>query len=244
MCDPITLTGIALSGASAAASGMAQSKVAKAREGAMAAERTRQQKLDAEAQALNLQSQDRYQNFEQQQTDKAKSLGDYFTEQRTAPEAPGAVSEGDITAPTSSSNITVNEEKKQRAKAAASTDAQGRALGDLRSFGDLLGGISTLQARDAMKIGQIGGFKKSSTGVNALELDAANGQGNGIKAFGDILGTLGTAVTAKGLSGSFTPKAPAVAAGSMAAGRAADIASVPGYAAPASSGFNLFRIFG
>jgi len=230
LCDPISLTGLALSGAAAAANGMAASKVSKARGEVMAAERARQGKLDQEAQALNVQSQDRYQGYEGKQDERSKALGEYFQQQRTAPDAPGAMTEGDITAPTSASNITVREEAKQRGKAAASTDAQGAALGQLRGFGDMLGETSRLQARDAGLIGQIGGFKKGSSDVTALELDAANGAGNGLKSLGSLLGLAGTAATGYGLQGSFANAATGLGGNTIAAARVLDRASVPNYA--------------
>lgn len=198
----------------------------------MAAERIRQNGLDKQADALNVQSQDRYNNFDSQQTDKGQSLAQYFTGQEAAPAAI------DQAAPPTSNNIVVQEQAKQQAKAKASTNQTGSALGELRSFGDLLGGISRLQARDATSVGQIGGFKRGSSNVLGYELDEANNAGNGLKMLGDIAGGLGGVATSSGLGGGtlgglFGTKAPTVAAkagvGSMAAARSIDRASVPGY---------------
>jgi hypothetical protein len=69
MCDPVTIGGIALSAGSMVMNNMAQAKVDKAREGAMTAERIRQNQLDQEAMALNAQSQGRYEDFQGQQDD-------------------------------------------------------------------------------------------------------------------------------------------------------------------------------
>lgn len=246
MCDPLTIAGVALSGVSYAANAAAQSKVNSARNDAMAAERIRQSGLDKEAAALNLQSQDRYQNFEGQQTDKTQQLADYFTGQQVAEPSPT-----DAAAP-SSNNIVVQERAKQAAKAKAFTDKTGSALGTLRSFGDLLGDTSRLQARDAGTIGQLGGFKRGSSNVLGYELDAANSAGNGLKLFGDIAGGLGGIGVNAGLSGGTlsglfsgtTPKVAAAAspgfgASGMAAARALDRASVPGYAG-GSSAYSLY----
>lgn len=206
----------------------------------MAAERIRQNSLDKEADALNLKSQDNYQDFEGKQDETSTKLADYFTGQQVAEPTP------EVALPTTSSNITVQEEAKQRAQAKDFTDRTGTALGELRSFGDLLGQNSRLQARTGMEIGQIGGYKRGSSNVLSYELDAANSKGQGLRTFGDILGGLGGIATNAGLSGpgmgvNYFPAAPTptVTLGSilgaparsstLAAGRALDRASVPGY---------------
>lgn len=209
MCDPITITGIALSAASVVGNTVAQSKVAKARNNALAAERIRQRTLDREAAAVNAGAQDRYTDFGGKQADRAGVLGDFFAGQN--------IEQGDAntvatleqnTAPTSS-NLTIREEEKQRGKAREFTDRQGKALGDLRSFGDVLGNILLDQGKDGSIIGQIGGFKRGSSGVLPLELEAANQAGNGFKLFADLAGLGGSVVTGAGLSkGNAFPSAP------------------------------------
>lgn len=205
MCDPLTIGGIALSIGSTVANTMAQNKVQKARDEALAAERIRQNKLDQEAQALNVQSQDRYQGFEGKQEDRSKQLGDYFASQQI--EANDAANAGTqaMVLPQSGSNVTVQEEAKQRGQARDFTDKTGAALGELRSFGDLLGGISRDQARDATQVGVLGGFKRGSSNVVPYELEAANQAGNGMKLFGDVLGLGGGLALNSGLSGAKLP---------------------------------------
>lgn len=243
MCDPLTIAGIALTVGSTVAGSVAQSKVASARDDVLSAERIRQKGLDQEADALNLQSQDRYQDAEGQQKEKAQELGDYFKEQQV--QADTAATEGAPVMPVSDSNITVQAEGKKRKEARNFTDRLGEARGDMRSFGDYLGGVGRLQARDAGRIGQVGNFKKGSSEITALELEAANGAGNGLKMFGDLAGVLGGAALGKGLQGTFSGAGSVANAGSMAAGRALDRASVPGYSAAPSRGIsNLFGIFG
>lgn len=200
MCDPFTMTGIALTVGSTVANTVAANRVQNARNDAMAAERIRQRKLDQEADAYNVRSQDRYQDFEGQQEERARSLGEFFSEQ-SVPEPTTAEA-----LPTSTSNITVREEDKQRGEARDFTNRTGEALGNLRAFGDLLGGIGREQARDAGYIGQLGGFKAGSSGVLPYELEAANEKGAGLRLFGDILGGVGGVATSAGLSGgSFGP---------------------------------------
>lgn len=246
MCDPVTIGGAILSVAGAGLNAAAQSRVESARNDALAAERIRQQGFDQEATALNTQSQDRYQGFEQKQAEKATTLGDYFKGQQA--ELPPAAS----AAPASSSNLTVQNEAKARGEAKARTDEVGGALGNLRAFGDVLGSNQLLQARDASKIGQIGGFKRASSALLPGELEAANSAGGNLKLFGDIAGGLGRVGVSAGLGGaggglanmfsSGNTVASAGAAGSRALGGAIDRASVPGYAGYSAP--NIFSMFG
>lgn len=240
MCDPITIAGIALTAGSTLANSIAASKVRAARNNVMAAERIRQNALDQEAQNVNTQSQDRYQNFGDQQAQTASDLGKYFTDQKIEDATANQAATNELNVPQSSSNITVQEEQKQRGKADAFGQQQGEALGNLRSFGDLLGSIGRSQARDAGLIGQIGGFKRGSSDVVPYELDAANSAGDGLKLFGDVLGLGGTVALGKGLS-----------AGSGGSGIANYAAHTTFPAAPAMAGSvaarypsNLYSLYG
>lgn len=231
MCDPLTIAGIALTAGSTVANSIAQGQVARARNDALAAERIRQAGYDRETDALNTQSQDRYQDFSGQQDQRGQELGDYFSGQSIeSADANAAAAQEQSVAPTSS-NITMREEAKQRGNAKAFTDEQGRRLGDLRSFGDLLGGIGREQARDASLIGQIGGFKRGSSAVLPYELEAANSAGGGAKMFGDILGLGGGLLSGAGLSGGsasgltsiFKTAAPTVSTAARGARKVSDI---------------------
>lgn len=226
MCDPVTIAGIALTGASTVANTIAQGKVQRARDDAMAAERIRQNKFDQEADALNVQSRERYDDFGGQQDDKAAELGQYFKDQKIEAADANAAAVAEQTIPQSGSALTVREEQKQRGKATAFADQQGEALGNLRAFGDLLGGISREQARDATTIGQIGGFKRGSSNVLPLELEAANSKGNGIKLFGDLLGLGGSLALNKGLGGSYVGSTPSVSAAAVPTTYAAPVTAV------------------
>lgn len=241
MCDPVTLASVALTALGTGMNYVAGQKVEGARNDAMAAERIRQSGLDQQAAALNTQSQDRYQGFEGKQEERARSLSDYFTGQEAAAPVAAAM-------PVSSSNITVQAENKARGDAKARTDQIGNALGELRSFGDLLGGTSRLQARDAGQIAQIGGFKKGSSNVLGMELDAANSAGSGWKLAGDIAGGLGKAGLGAGLSGAPSVSANFVpnAASPFAFGSGGYTGMGP-FMNPGSSGgglSNMFSLFG
>lgn len=233
MCDPMTLIGVATSIGGTAMNYAAQSRVQEARDDALAAERIRQRQLDQEANAVNETSRDRYKKFDNKQGKSAKKLQDYFVDQEVREPSKEAA------LPSTNSKLTIAEEKKQRAQATDFTNRTGDALGTLRSFGDLLGSNSLMQARDAGTVGQIGGFKQGSSNVLPLELDEASHAGDGLRLFADITGGLGGLALSKGLS---TPASttfkPTTSIGeflgykpsSMAQARAIDRASRPGYA--------------
>lgn len=203
MCDPVTLTGLALTAGSTVVNTIAANKAASAREDVLAAERIRQGQLDREADALNVQSQDRYKNAEGQQQAKARDLSEFFTGPNTAGEANDAAAS---VMPSDTSDITVREMQKQTNAAQDFTGQQAASLAALRSFGDMLGDNARLQARDASLIGQVGGFKRGSSGVTPLELDAASQKGAGLRFFGDLLGGAGSLATNYGLTrGGATP---------------------------------------
>ena len=219
---------------------VAQGQAASARDDALAAERIRQGGYDKEAAALNTASQDRYQNFGEQQGQRSGELGEYFKGQTTADAAADQEAAAQQELPQTSSGIVQQEREKQLGKAREFSDQQGAALGDLRSFGDLLGSKSLLQARDAAKVGQIGGFKKGSSAVLPYELEAANSKGAGLKTFADLLGTAGSLGVSAGLrapTGAVFGGAGSNSLSGFASGRLADKLSVPNYA---GSAFKLF----
>lgn len=187
--------------------GNAQDEVNAARMGAVTAERGRQGALDQEAAGINAGALKRYAGFGTQMADNAKTLGDFYKSAVGA----GTVLPG-TALPLSSSDLVNREIDNRMAIARAFGLQQGEAKGNLQSFGDLLGQISLKQARDAGTLSQIGGYKKGSAGVNALELDAAGHAGDGNKFLADIFGGLGKVGLSAGLSGVFTPAAAAVGA--------------------------------
>jgi len=209
MCDPLTIiSGLAMAGSTVA--GMqAQRQVEGARNAALQNDMMRQDTLDKETAALNEASRDRYKDFKGEQQERSKSLGDYLVGKQPVGAAPPADAPAE-TMPTSASNIVTQEVAKQAGKAKDFTDQQGQALGTMRAFGDVLGGISRDTARDAGYLNQTLGFKKGWAGVLPYELEAANQKGAGMKMFGDILGGLGSIGMSAGLGAK-----PVAAAGSL-----------------------------
>lgn len=106
-----------------------------------------------------------------------------------------------IEAPATSSNITTQGEAAQRGKADAYAQQQAGSLGELRSFGDLLGTNTRAQARDAGQIGQIGNFMRGSESVLPMELNAASHAGDTMKTIGGLAEGLGKVGVAAGLGG-------------------------------------------
>lgn len=197
MCDPITIAGIALTAGSAVANSVAAGQDARARDSVLLAERLRQKALDQESFAINDASQDRFVDFAPQQEAKAQQLGDYLG----ATVAPDANTAAGSIMPSSESGIVNQDRSRQLADAQGFVDQQAGALGNLRSFGDLLGEKSLMQARDAGLISQIGGFKRGSSNIVPFELDEAMKAGDGTRMLADILGGLGQITTGVGLSG-------------------------------------------
>lgn len=196
------LFGLGLTGASIGLNSIAANKRDQAASQAMLAERMRQQGFQREADALNAQSQARYENFGDQQNAKAAELAAMFQSQAAAPTDAGAANDSAASVmPTASNDIVTREVAKKSDQAKTFTDQQGAALARMRSFGDLLGDVSRLQARDASQIAQIGGFRQGSQNVLPLELDAANQKGRGLTTLADILGGLGSVVTMGAASG-------------------------------------------
>jgi hypothetical protein len=201
MCDPITI-GLALTAGSTVANSIGASQAARARDDALAAEQYRQKQLSDQAAAANTAAQDRYNDFDTKQADSSAKLGDYF---KNAPDSANtAVDTANTSAasvmPTATNDIVTREISKQNSKAKDFTDQQGMALGDLRSFGDVMGTLSRGTARDAGTIGQIASFKQGSSNVLPYELEAANSKGSGWRTLGDILGAAGSMYTGKGIS--------------------------------------------
>ncbi len=180
---------------------MAGRKADKAREGVMSAERARQAALDAEADALNKGSRERYVGFEGQQDARAASLSDMYRQ-------PAGTNAG---MPPMGSDLVAREVEGRLDSAKAFGDQQAGALGNLRSFGDLLGGISRSQARDASLVGQIGGFKRGSASITPYELEEAGHAGDKLKFWADVSAGAGKIGIMNGLSGG-------VAAGAAGAG--------------------------
>ena len=195
------ITSLVLGGGSTLASmflnSAAQNAVDDARNKVIADERARQAGLDAEAKGVTDQSLGRYSNFGDQMDAKRQQLSDFFKTPVVTPNTQYTAAP----LPPVSSDLVAREVNTKNDIAKAYVDHQADALGNLRSFGDLFGGIQRGQAQDAQQVGQIGGFKKGSSAVEQLELDNANRAGNTYKTWADLTGGLGKVGLTAALSG-------------------------------------------
>jgi hypothetical protein len=214
--DPLTLA--LLGGGSSIVgswlNGSAQDRVNEARNGIVQAERGRQAGFDAETGKLNDQSLGRYVNFDTQLDAKRAALAEMFKTPVVTPNTQYTAAP----LPPVSSDLVAREVNNKNDIAKAYVDHQADTMANLKSFGDLFGGIGRGQARDAQLVGQIGGFKKGSAEVEKLELDNANRAGNDLKMWADIASGLGKVGLTAGLSGAFAPAAALSGAGGTVAG--------------------------
>lgn len=206
---------------SAGANYIGNQQAENARSDRLAAERIRQKQLDAEADAANTKSRDRYKDFKGQQEDRKLDLQDMYRSTEAAlPIAPQ-------TAVPQSDNITISTRAAgDRADAKAFTDQRADALAEFRSFGDLLGGIGRSQARDAQDINMLSGFKRGSQSVLPLELDAASQKGGGWRFLGDILNLGSAATMGPALGGTAMPGSGGLLAGLFGGSKPLNAANV------------------
>ena len=191
MCDPLIIAGLALEAGSVVANSVASNSDAQARNQVLSAEIKRNQQLDQQAAAINAHTNQSYENFVPQQDAKAQQLGDYFNSNTAA--KPNVATSGVM--PTSGSDIVNQDEAAQLGKANDFSNQQGTALGELRSFGDLLGDKTRTQARDATAVGQIGNNETGfASNVVPYQLNAASHSGDTARTLGDVLALGGTAV--------------------------------------------------
>lgn len=166
----------------------------------MAAERTRQARLDDEARGVNQQARNRFENVGEQQEAKATELTEEFT---------GEANRGaDLISamlPQTSSNITMQNDERERGEATDFANQQGGAMARMRSFADLFGGFGRDTAQDASQIGMLGGFKQGSQGALPFELEAASMKGGNLRMAADLMSGLGSIGLNAGLSGAKMP---------------------------------------
>lgn len=222
MCDPVTLTSLALTAGSVAANSIAQGQVNSARNSAFRAETSRQAGYDAQNKALTDANRAQYDQFGANQQQTANQLGSYFRSAAPAQTDTGAGTANTAaakTVPGATNDIVTREMDKQAAQAKAYSDQQGSALGTLRSFGDTMGDASRTQGLNSTLIGQINGFKAGSAGVLPFELEQANSKGAGWQLLGDLLGGVSGVVGPAAYAGKLpwltgaAPLAPTAAAG-------------------------------
>lgn len=197
MALPLLGIALALSGLGMGAQHIGSQRAESAQSDAMAAERIRQQGFDQQAQKINVDSRNRYQDIVPQQEEKTAELADMFLE--------GADAAPSFGPPPSDDSITVRREADARAASREYTDQQGTARARMLSLGDLFGDIGVEQAQDMTALNGIGGMRRGSQGVLPFELDAAAQEGSGWRMAGDIMGGLGSIATMGAMTGATLP---------------------------------------
>jgi hypothetical protein len=191
--EPLILGGGAAYLGSAIANMFGAGAVNNARSHAIDDQIRRQAAFDAEVAGINAHSLGLYNDFPGQQAARGQQLGDLLAKSSASASAvPTQLS-------AATPGIVQQEEARQLGKSAAFNDQQGRAMGDLRSFGDVLADTSRAQARDAGKIAQIGSFKRGTAALLPLYLDNAQQAGAGWKTLADVLQGAGSIATTAGL---------------------------------------------
>ena len=168
---------------------------------AMSAERMRQARLDDESRGVNQRALERYDDAEGQQERRTSELAEVFggDANRGAEVISAAL-------PRSSSNITVQNDERERERASEFSGQQGEAMARMRSFADMFGGLGRDTARDASELGMLGGFKRGSQGVLPFELESAAQRGQGLRNAADAMNLFGSIGVNAGLSGGGLPR--------------------------------------
>lgn len=178
-----------------AANTIASNQDASSRAAVLNAETARTTALEQQAQTVQAHSLAQYNDFPTAQATDATQLGDYFGS--NTPSKPNVETSGLM--PQSSDVAVQNDQAAQDAKVNAYSGQQAAALGDLRSFGDLLGTADRAQSLDAQKVGQIGSNERGfAANVLPYQLDAAGHTGDNLQTLGDVLALGGTAAGAYG----------------------------------------------
>lgn len=194
MCDPVTLAGAAASAGGAVANYDAQSRVRSARGGVLADALNKQNTLNGEAAGVNAHSLGLYDNVGGQMTDRTSSLSQLFGDPHGTTATPTAM-------PASSSIVTQGDVAKKTGEATTFSNQQAGALANLRSFGDVMGGLSRSQARDAGQVAQISNFKTGDANLVPYQLENANHTADGEQFLSKVLSGLGAVGVTAGLSG-------------------------------------------
>jgi hypothetical protein len=195
--NPLLVAGALATVGSAGLNMGAQGQVAAARRAAEMAELQRQERWDNQIRDLQKQSLNRFDNFTPQMDARAGTVADFYKA------SGGSLPSSGVTAGIipQTSGLVAREGTNQMNKVNAFNDQQGTALGNLRSFGDIMGAANRGMAIDSSLIGGINNMKQGSSNVLQSELEDANRAGGGMKSFADILSGLGKIGVAAGLSG-------------------------------------------
>jgi hypothetical protein len=201
MCDPVTLTGLALTAGSTLMSQRASGQVANARNSASAAEAARQQDLQRQSIA-NFDNTSA--GFTRQAQDER--LADVTADRGTslAANIMPATSASAIALPGSAPKVVSDNLGKQLSNAIGEGKSYAQRLGSLGAFNEAQFGNNQALARGAQDTSRLANFSSGSSGILPLELNAANQAGAKTGMFADLLGAAG-GVANMGSSVGFNP---------------------------------------
>lgn len=183
MCDPFSITALALTAAGTATQYYGQKQAQKAMSAAANAESKRQQKLRDEAQGLFEESLGK-----QDSEAQTKRLADAQAE-REAATVGNMTDAAVVSAPVQGGTPSIVADETEARVGEGNIRARDEALAKaaLASFGDLQLGNALMNARYGAQQGQLGNFMQGSQAVLPTEMAAASRKGEKTRLFGDLL---------------------------------------------------------
>ena len=172
----------ALMGASTVVNTIAARQSDRAMADVMAAERARQNEFSNQQFGIFEDMGGRVGEYDARAGERRTALEDMFTT-GTEGAAPAPVQ---TALPQSDSSLVVNREAAERGEARDFTDQQGRALANMRSFGDVFDMFGRENTRDMGDLGIIQSFRRGSQSVLPMDLEGAKSKGQGLRTLGDL----------------------------------------------------------
>jgi hypothetical protein len=186
--DPFTAAGLAMTGGSVIANLFKDDEERRQRELALRNAELMDQAYAQQNQQILGQARNRYANFGGGMAQRGREIGDFLVTQSVPSQGGGNTSAvpGQAAAKPSSA-ILANEQGKQTGVAQAFNRQQGQALGDLRGFGDYLGGVNRMVGRDLNDLSTNMNFRRGVMNLLPAQLAAAEDAGRGLGNWADLL---------------------------------------------------------
>jgi len=232
MCDPITMTALALTAAGTAAQYQGARQAKKAMNAAAGAESQRQAKLRGEADALFQDSLSK-----QGSESQVQRLADIVKERQAGVDENASVAPvANIPVINGAPNIVADETAAAVNQGNVRASDEAKAKATLAAFGDLQLGNALANARAGSKQSQLANFMGGSQAVLGSELQAASRRGDKMKMIGDLLSTAGQITGMYGVG-------KALSAGSAAASSPNTVKAVYGSPALNSGASNWYSMY-
>lgn len=200
MCEPMTIAGLGLTGASMVAKMAADSQVQGARSGVGASEARRQEGFEAQSQNLFKDSLANVQR-DKQEADRTAAEDKRTSESvATLEAAPNPTNPSDVAEATDSS-VVKGSNARQLIKALNLGKLRAGLAAKVNAYGDANMNTGITLGRNGMKQGQVGTAAQRSAALLPGEYDTANRAGDGLFALGDALGVAGKVAGTAGAFG-------------------------------------------